>query len=661
MPRLANAKKTQTGGSRPFIRDLVPGVISTDTMDAQMDFLLVSGHGVTDTRQLMVVPENTFLMFVGESAFVRPINEAVGLLPLLNAHAYNPAWSEPAPNTENFRKKLAAAEVQRKEDMFKTFITGESNVFKFYKGAAIYCPGDVLPDTQVYFKSGLQYIWNKGIYSLPIRETELWNFTAWTNPVYELAQLVSKGELHMDFITTQLKLGKRAEFESFAAMPYTEFLKKYNRTGEDLMEEFFVAPHAFAPFFDNRLYSKPGNLALDAKIPVQGIYLSEIFTKIHSAKPYRFFIFTGCRGPILPEGSPQNLTYGFELRGALPANFPPQLSAAPLRKLQRRYSVSSKCVTERGAPAMNLVAIRNVYFQMIHTPNFAATIRQPGFESVSNIVTFLQMHFFSGAHMEYSQTIPAPILGILLAYAYTDIPVEAERALPAFKALVETIQDSFADFTRLLRREAPFNTKGKTIEEIVLEYSGLDPTTASTKGFPEMAAASIRGEERRYESLYKREVAAFHKEIDDVIQRNRAEIDAFESGVSDLVLRTKELMKNTPDEKFGQMLAFIEPIFATMFKFSKSIGDTFETEEAEVVYKYRFLKPKDVIYSLDETEKLKEKAGTLASKVKPLEDLLKKIVDKAAAVVAAAGPGPMSEGGGKRRGNQTRRLRVTRR
>jgi hypothetical protein len=624
----------QRGGSRPFIKDLVPEVTSPDTMDAQMKFILVSGHGETNTRQLMIVPENTFVMFLGQSAFVRGILSNLDLVSrLISPLGY----------------KGSNARRERAHDMFKTFITGESDSLKFYRGAAIYCPGDLLPDTRVNFKSGLQPVWSKGVYTLPVADIEYPIFIEMKNPVYTIVELLKNDIAEPTYIEAQLKPEKREEFHSFFKLDYTDWLKRYHTLTP--IGDFFKDPGAIAHIFDEVFYAdRTGNLAAAANIPQTGGFLSEFIANFKSAKPYRFFIFTGCRGPIMPAGV-QDLEFGEGLNTAEPINFPPQMGEVSLRKFQRRASLSSKCATETGKPAMNLIAVRNAYFKLLYARDFEKLLKAPENTVMANVVGYLRDHFFSGEHFQFSSSIHLPVFAILLTYAYMDDATAA--ALPEYGVLLGEIRESFGEFTRLLRREAPFPTKGLTIEQILLRYSGIDELIQPFLSNPAAIDRATKGEKALYRPIYEREVAAFRKEIDDVIRKGREGVESLRGNIGELLENLAAFWKAiTPEqmEGFHDALGRLEPMYMGMYR---GLHDIIEMDQERVFFKYRFLKQRDKEYRTKDSMDLIEEIDSLPGLLKPLRDLAVTVSGLMAGIKA---PAAVSAGGGARR-RRTRRLR----
>lgn len=629
----------QRGGSCPFIKDLVPGIISPDTMDALMEFLLVSGHGATDPKRLMVVPENTFVMFLGQSAFMREIwDRAEQFSRLVSARGYIPEVQAIKADNAAMMKRWAAAQEQRKADLYKSFITGESEEFKFYKGATIYCPGDILPETRISFHSGVQNVWNKGVYSLPVSNNEYTNFTEWTNPVFTLVELIQNGVAEPAFIEARLKPEKREEFRGFLNETYESWLKRYPKT--TYLSEFFEKPEELEHIFDEIFYTeREGNLAAAAKIPVGGEPLSELLGKFPAGKkPYRVFIVTSCRGPLHVAGQ-ADVEFGHELQGLGAANFPPQLSAVAQRKFLRRASISSKCATDQGKPAMNLLALRKSFYRFVTTPDVGKFL---GAEPIGAIVSYLQVHFFVGPDLQFPSHIPVQILAILLAYAYMNELPE----IPAFKALVEEIRDSFGEFTRLLRREAPFPTKGMTIEQILLKYADLDDLAPPFLSNAAAIQRSIRGEKEMYKPKYAKEVAAFQKEMDAVLKKGRDGLEILEEGAKESAENGKGVLKTLDASQIPEFQRQLEGVIMRLKDSFRWVQDTIEAEQERVFFAYRFLKQRDKDYRMEDSMNLIEALDSWPKLVKPLEALLHSV-----------GAGWQAGGGKSKRRNITRRLR----
>ncbi len=636
----------QRGGSRRFIQDLVPGVRSPDTMDAQMEFFLVSGHGVTETRRLMVVPDYTFVMFLGESAFIRSVVsdlEKIGKL------------ISPMGYMEDGPKAKGVAVEERNTELFKSFITGESKLLKFYPGASIYCPGDILPDTHVSFLSGKQAVWSKGVFSLPVTDKEYETLSKIPNNLYELAQSVKDGLAPNDLLS-KLKNEKREEFMQMTTMRnYKEWQDTFGRRGSNELSDYFNDVDTIWDFFDTYTYFfREANLAKMLGVPITGEFLSELVSKVvGDGKPYRFFIFTGCRGPILPPGQ-DDFQYGYELSGRAPANFPANMSGLPLRKFQRRASLSSKCATDSGKPAMNLVEVRNKFFTVAHSQKFKKIIDDPENAAAASLFQFLKDYFFIGPRYMYPTYIPTTLFAILLTYAF----MEGLPALPELDALIEAIRESFGEFARLLRREAPFPTNGLTLEQVLLRYIGLEGlVTPGITKFVNMGKA-IRGEEAHHRSKYARKVAAFRAAIDDMLRRVEMAFGVYSETYQTFMKSVREeIMGKVGIQNIHKTKEELEKGYIRFLDEGAKIRDALKTERAKLSLQYNFLELDEQSYRSDDFAKLVKEINGIPELLRPLRELVD-MASRAAAVAAAVAPPAVAARGGRRRTRRLRKRRV---
>lgn len=620
---MAAKRLAQKGGSRPFIKDLVPEVTSPDTMEAKMEYFLVSGHGMTNPELFMVVPENTFVMFLGQSAFLREIwDRPEQLSRLVSARGYIPDVKVIKRNDDAMMKRWSSAQEQRKADLYKSFITGESEEFKFYKGATIYCPGDLLPDTRIDFSSGSQNVWNKGVYSLPVLNDEFANFTEWTNPVFTLVELIQTGVAEPSFIESRLKPGKRDEFLGFYRETYESWLQRYPLLTP--LSEFFDRPEELNRIFDEMFYKeRRGNLAVKAGIPIGGDLLSEMLGKFPSEKPYRLFIITSCRAPMNVEGRTE-ANFGVRFQGLPPTNFPLDLTAVAQRRFMRRASISSKCAIDQGKPAMNLNALRAAFLEFVKTPEIGKVMGTFGHGPMSAIITYLQVHFFTGPHLEFPAYIPLQIVAILLAYAYMNELPE----VPAFRALIEEIRDTFGEFTRLLRREASFSTKGLSVEQILLKYADLDIVVSPILTNEVAIQRSIRGEKEMYKPRYAKEVVAFQKEMDAVLKKGQDGFKVIKKGIEEVVESGNDLLKTLAAVEIPQLKIHIEDLEVKFKEGFLFLRDTFETEQEQVFFNYVFLKEADKSYRMEDSMNLIDAFKSWPKLVKPMRALLRSVETK---------------------------------
>ncbi len=605
----------------PFLKkDAVPGITSPETMIDSVDFFLVSSHGGTNLKRLMIVPENTFLVFLGQSGFIRNIlDDTKRYIQLMNPIGYLPpgiALRRTDPVYKNAEKEWSKA-------LYENYFEGTSKSLQFYPNAMIYGPGDILPDTELEFASGVeQEIWHKGVYSLPIAPAEVRNFTLERPILYLLADLYREGRITPYFINemSKLKAAKRGDF--YAMVFLDDAARRAAYGSEPRVKDYFDDTTHIEAFIDVELfYRVEGNLASGA--PLNGAYLSDTLYETKSAKPYRFFFFTGCRG----------LQYGDEFknvnayRGAEPRNITANVQGAALRRTMRRFSLSSKCSIGKKPP-MNFGRIREKFVAVLAD---SATLERVAAMRLQNVVALMQFmaNFFDRARkFTYVSYVDAYNLAYLLNFAYERIPAEIAREVPKVAEFLEEIRDTFSEFMARLRRNANGNSHGKSPGEFLLERMGYEPSIVSAL-FPISNAhrrqAAIEGEAEIQESM-------FQKGTDEIFKKYGDSYAAFRDSIKEYVNATKKKLEALRKEDDGSELRQdVEANYLHYKRLGEVIRSEFEREHTDLFFVFGHLNERQKEYRMADGMELMEQTDEFKNLLKPLQRFINRLVNRTSA------------------------------
>jgi hypothetical protein len=362
----------QTGGAMKKIGSLTPTITSPETMAAQCQFQTIFSHGSTIMNSLMIVPNNTFILFAGASGydfFLEKLNEK---LVLLNKF----------PNIEAYYKNL-----------YDTFFSPEDIAARntTYPDAHVYTPGDILHNINLTFESHFSQptVFFYGYHSLPIIDpptgpggsladphTHRTIYTPFTSYIPLVSTAVARGLVSGDIIRrANVKPEVKKQWEKLIKTPDYEtarqellLLRTANPNVFELSYWFQYPQHLMDNFIHKYEISHPNN-KLGRSLPIpRKISLSDFLeyapnAKIGSTKQYRFIIVTTCRSPDVIIGGlhDPSTSNNFNLYQALP---PSQLTlASPTQKLARRMSFSSKqpaevCPVGVGSAPMNLASVK---------------------------------------------------------------------------------------------------------------------------------------------------------------------------------------------------------------------------------------------------------------------------------------------------------------
>lgn len=641
----------QRGGGKQYIGDLAPEVTSPDTLSANCDFLYVSGHGVTNLDGWMVVPENTFIVFIGFSGFITKV-------------AHKAEWLIHDKTTEGYFK-----------GMYDTYFReGGSNAKqKPYADQHVYVPGDLLPITTINFKSGIQNRWDKGIFECPVRDPSVFDIEApENNLVYYLGEFLRKRNSE-DIIEgnaiIELSKPKRPAWDTFVALSKTDKLKFLEQNPEKKeLSEWFEMPSKIQYLVDVQFKSNPDNLWRRLQ---DGAVLSHMLTDVTRRKRYNFIIVSSCRPPV----NSLVTDYGRwfkrdELKAILSAKDPRNLPEAvnTRRRFARRASFSVKpsdeiCATtddppmnlsktilalEKIVPLMPIGAMEDKYINklnaMFYSENRSTRKSLQSWLKIEDISELLLNRVF----------YPYPILSTekpedeLKRVAFTHLIHSIKAALGAFMVGVHFDTKTDEKRLHLLGRQV-LEQAGYADRERPLNVENEKAIVAAQKAFVEDPKWTALRQPRNQFTKWKQE-SAYHKLMEN---DNEALIDILEKGlkiknVPDLnevqkkfnILDTKvrafqtmlseyfeyvQLQKNIMDmskivlkDKIVRIESYIHKLELPLKEANEHYEEFHRLYPTENVHLMKFLK-----YTLDKTEgyikHLKEIKGSIHDRIQDLE------------------------------------------
>ncbi len=372
------------GGSKETLGDTLPGIVSPEAMHEHIEFYYVSAHGRTNLSEYYVVPENTFVFYLGFSGFVKISGreDNPDLDRMLFPGGYESVVFEESNNSnsnENNNGVNRNAERIKEQsaywdELYKNFITGKQRSYRLYPKASIYVPGDIVPQTILSFNSDFSDFWRKGVFTLPIRQDLLDTFTREERKetMTQFMLIDNKGDVPVEYFTKAVfKPGKEAEWQTLKVDDKAELTNEQEKP-----EYWFENPSAFDDFVNEYLRHDPDNLVETHAVPLDKnrTPISNVLNMIPNTKQYRFFIVTSCRTPYnVDQGDKiyfKTLADRTKYMYPNPANLPRNLK--PQYRIARRASFSAKQTEEdvcshTQEPAMNLLRVNAIVHEVLDT------------------------------------------------------------------------------------------------------------------------------------------------------------------------------------------------------------------------------------------------------------------------------------------------------
>jgi hypothetical protein len=651
------------GGSIPFLKkEMVPDVISPETMMKNVNFFMVSAHGATNLQRFTIVPTDVALVFLGESGFVRDMRtDLARFQKLICPTGYLPAGTAVRPNNAASMNLFRDAEFRWAQEFYDNFFTGKSKSLQFYPNARIYTGGDLLPDTQLTFASGAeQEVWLKGVYSLPVRPKQVPNFILDRPALYFVADQFKQGLIHPEYLDTtcRLKPTKKGDFYTIVFLDQAMREKHYGIHPK--VTDFFDAPEGVDAILDTELfYTAPDNLA--SRNPLYGTHLSDILTQTKGAAPFRFFFFTACRGVM--ETDDVHNTY----RGAAPRNIPVSIQGGPLRRVMRRFSFSSKCdITKGREGGLNFIEIFTKFFDLTMDAAAVAKMKEIGLFSAFRMLAELIQKFVT---REGPVPHVYPIhVAQLLNFAYEKIPPDMAAAVPKFAETVEEIREAFGEFTTGLRRESNGAANRRlSVGEMLLRRLGYHESVTGalvSVSDPYQRDAVVAGEKNVTAKVEAKEKAAFHRHMRAVIAKYREAYEAYKQSVRKLHTECEEKLhrsivaartERNSERDEVPLRESIERDVAHFIRLADGVESGFEMEQEVVFGKWGHLSQAEKDVHMEESMELIDALGSAKKLLRPLQGLVARLVERAAERMRGS-RGSASPGKSNRR-NTRRRAR----
>lgn len=446
-----------------------------------VDIQYVLGHGANSADLFFVVPENTFVYYVGKSGYVESMGAA---------------------------RKMAAF---KPETLYEDFFTAkEPKYLQTYPGAHVYVPGDILPMSELLFRHFAPELPTTtlptGVYRKPFSaELESYYTNVGSVAVFHYADIdtmariyppVRSVEFRDDLMTPAADApdqvtprSRRVLYDDMVSRndqnPMTHvnlryaFLKAvstwYGIPLLDLLKPdfWFKNPEVMYEYTVAKQFHIDGNLLLPSHPEYlnQLVDMERLLYEVPSAKPYRLLILTVCRAlPIAHEHEGE------------------------LTRLAQRLSSASKeeavqCVTsERRNPVFNLAAVKAAYERMfpLYSRMRVALRDNPKLAEVWRI----QNHLFTTtgfARLDYNPRLPVEVLYDAMKIIRPDDAlidrIPNEEARDAFRDVVEAIHAAFNPVVQRIEREFASQNRRSAPSTKFLKYT-TRRTTRYKKGTP---------------------------------------------------------------------------------------------------------------------------------------------------------------------------------
>lgn len=332
----------QHGGAKYFIGGLTPEIESPEALEEKCEFFYVSGHGYTELRGWAVVPENTFIVYIGFSGFLTKV-------------AHKAEWLIHAPTRDDYFKGMFDTYFQEKGSSWKS---------RPYANQHVYVPGDLLPITTIDFKSGIQNRWDKGVFQCPVKDPVAFDIEApENNYVYVLSNLLDRPGARE---IIPLAKPKQPDWDTFVALSKEERLRFLeDNPDKKKINAWFDKPQDL-PNLTDIVFENSRENVFKRFYPYQSAAtLPAIVSMVQDLpKKYKFIIVNSCRPPLnFLKQVPDFWYLEDKMKDVIglpnPRNLPEEVNER--RTLARRASFSAKpskeiCATTDDPP-MNLTRV----------------------------------------------------------------------------------------------------------------------------------------------------------------------------------------------------------------------------------------------------------------------------------------------------------------
>jgi hypothetical protein len=451
------------GGAKQYIGELTPEITSAETLDENCTCLYISAHGEAYSENVCIVPENTFILFTGQSGI---------------------------PTTASLKDRTWLISANSRKDYFQTiydtyFHEGESVKPRPYADQHVYIPGDIIPAYWLRFEEKQLYdgIWYKGVYECPLKQEKAIDMftstpSSWTYRFINHIDSEENKDVSEAMKNAEFKEEKRDEWEKLKTLSDAE-MKVYGPHHKKSMEDmkyWFEKPELLVPVINKYLMSNSENrLPFNSPIfkqPYQS-YLYRVLDTIpaNPGKKYKFVIVTACRSPINYTGSRIEFSNINKYSATDPKNLPATMNKT--RKLHRRFSFSAKprplaCATTDDPP-MNILRIADALQKVKrYMPIGAKEDYLIG--SAIDILFIKETNTLK--HTFHLADLTQQILDLTFQKfpILTDMRRQNAVKRTAFMNLISSIKRAFGTFLLGVHMDTPEETrKAKTLGTLILE------------------------------------------------------------------------------------------------------------------------------------------------------------------------------------------------
>lgn len=448
------------GGAVTVLKHLQDRIPDAKSFEKQVDILYLSAHGVTTFDSITIVPEDTFVVFLGISGFIRyvGVHEFPNFMNLLN-----PEFIDISEGSSREGGGNTTQQEEYFQRIYDNYITGRTDEYVPYEHSMMYIPGDILPNMKFTFASDTGAFWAKGLYTLPVDvPMAIALEPAYDNNGYivRVLEMLDIGNLIKDDIDKANVLPeRRVDFDALVLLGNSKDRIAYLNTkyGTNWNSfNWFTNPAAIQPKINLEQFNYPSNQLntpefIEDEIPIEelNIELSSLFSDIkdysmYGMKQYKLLIIGSCRGPLGVRSAYEDaLKKIMILRYTVPkaGNLPREVE--PLRRLARQFSFSAKqelCASP-DEPTFSVLPLHPLLDRIRKLKPLTATYTS---ETRDNLPAelFRSINYFFrlryGADILNYRLLMSPFATFLslLVYPYPILETTDERFLP-LKTLVE--------------------------------------------------------------------------------------------------------------------------------------------------------------------------------------------------------------------------------
>jgi hypothetical protein len=458
------------GGALQRIGRLTPDITGPEELEANCDLMYLAAHGITTTNTMFIVPENTFILFKGRSAYsTDAYTRETGLLSNRNRDTYfqdiYDAFFKESPTPGNIEK---------------------DRLLRPYPDAHIYTPGDLIHNMNLDFNTDLRdFFIPFGYYRLPLNNIhnfiinesmltipELINIT---HDYPEQQKLIKiKPELLAEWNAMKNCRGRETQPADIIRYYINTYHNK--KPAKDWFQDAEtiknITDKIISPFAMRGGYSDKNVIPLDILNPPSNgkSTLSDILNTYPSENKYRFILVTACRPPDLDATGELNAVSHPD-----PARLPQGTSIARRRVRRASFSVKAPDVTcplGPGVRPMNLKPIKTLL-------NGMGDIAFPRKENAF-IMYCLILFKKEGGEYTYNDNITHLDLAQFVDMLYESYPLiestrpEEQRAKEVFTTIFLTAKAIFHGYLSGIAQNVGITNK--TFGQIFAQFNGPNTT-----------------------------------------------------------------------------------------------------------------------------------------------------------------------------------------